>query len=515
MKDLADVVVRLVELANSREATTLAAEFTVNVAHALEVEHMAGIQRRREAATAADTASPGSTGGDIGSISGEAFAASVDGDGGAAHDTDRRVSGSGDNQEEDVSGETRVAGGPEQGPDAAGESEEQTLEDLVRQARLARARQERSKRGRGDRVCDRDEPGRTAAHTADNVRAADGGSGDHPSDINVDANSGDGAEGEGSTANGPGTDGISRASTGTRGTHSETTADGPGGYANNTSDPASDAFAVDTAAARSRLGTGGRGTESDGAESVDSAACLAMEYERDGKARLPRFRSADFTSVLRGPTLSLDMQLEAPNADSLDDTVARASRLSPEGAPCPRSPGGGTVGGGSGGAPEAKDASAGGGGQSARARAAAGWKQLVFAGFILLFAGDGLRHRWKSTFRGGEISSQQSSPTLTAAQSQQEGSGSGSAVGGSGGGAGDKYAYGAALLPPTCQDPASGVMMAVWATPSGPCLSPAFIPNDETGEGARWWQKEGDGRPACAASFRMCGRDASPGTGEL
>ncbi|CAM9136197.1 unnamed protein product [Scytosiphon promiscuus] len=593
VKDLADVVIRLVELANSNEATKLAAELTVNVAHALEMEHIAGVERKR---AAAKTASPYSPDGETGSTPREAFAASVDSDGGA-HQLGRRAGGGVDNDVA-VLGGTRVAGDPERGPEAAGEEGEQTLDDLVREARLERARQEGYRRESGG-ICGGKGSGRTE-HTrsrpAENPRAVADGNGGRPSDVDVDTDETGTGRGR-STADCPDSNGASgptetprespstvagapgsssagetaamsapaalhgspahglprqgRGGTGTGASRSDTAGDGSGSDASNTPSPASGASTTAAAAAaaapaaigRSRLGTGCRTADSDGTESVGSGAHPGVEYERDGNARLPRFRPSDFASVLRGQTLGLEMQLEPPNEESLDDTVARASRLAPEGAPCSRSPRGATAGGGAVGGQEAGPETTGGdffswgggeardgravrAGQSTRARVAGGWKQALFAWLLLLLAGDGLRQRWKRASYGRESPARPSSPTLTTAQSEKD-SEPGFSVGGSGEGAGQKFVFGAAFLPPTCQDPASGTTMAIWVTPSGPCLSPASTSRRRAGEGARGQsgERDGGGGPACAASFRLCsvteatvqdsGRGASPEGGEL
>lgn len=578
-------MVRLVELANSREATTMAAEFTVNVEHALEMEHMAGIDRRAAAKTAAANAADA----DLGSIAGDACATSAV-DGVTGHHLGQGTDGG--VEDEVVSVGTPDDNSPECAAAAAGEEKEEhkTMDALVREARLERARQEggggggsvdglggashrrngsaaslrvlgvgngtyasnddRNGEGRRERACldmppiirQADLTGDTPLSTFRRTDAAVAGG-----TVDVSPPS------EGTATNGGSMTDTSRsAPSSPRGRHTCSAAtaaaaaasalsafngsispgvasrgrastvtgagscagDGTGGGVHRTADSASGD--VDDAEARTRFTAGGgMGGESDGTESVISSARPAVEYERDGRARLPRFTPEHIASVLRGQPLGLELQLEAPNEDSLDDTVARASRLSLQGT-SPRSP-------------RVDEASAGGfstmqelgpdpaddsfgeekghsvtAGQPAVAKAAGGWKQLVFACLLLLFAGDGLRHRWKSAFGGKSAGARKSSsrpaPPSTAASRQASfGIETASGVGGNGGGggAGHKHMFGAAFLPPTCQDPASGRMMAVWATPSGPCLSPALTSGGNT-EGM------GGGGPGCAASFRLC-----------
>jgi len=134
--------------------------------------------------------------------------------------------------------------------------------------------------------------------------------------------------------------------------------------------------------------------------------------------------------------------------------------------------------------PEATDGSQGGeaaapddpGSSAAAARARGSWKQLVFAWLLLLFAADGLRHRWKSTFRSESAaaaaasrmkpSSKIPAPSSTAPRQEPFGRYQAGGDEDGGGGLGGMHTFGTAFLPPTCQDPVSGRTMAVWATPA-------------------------------------------------
>lgn len=584
-QDLADVMVRLVELANSREATTMAAEFTVNVEHALEMEHMAGIDRR---AAAKATAAANAVDADLGSIAGDACANSAVG-GGTGHSWGGQ--GTDDGVEDEAFSVDNPDGtNPESAAEAEGEEKEEehkTMAALVREARLERARQEgRSSRGRSGSIEELGIAGHRRTRSAASPVVLHGGNDSYASDDDRNRNRERGGAtacfdappiirqaelkggtplstfrrtdtavaggtvdvspaalpSKGTVANGGATDTCCSAPSSPRGRHScsaaataaaasaLSVADGsqspvvaPRGRANTVAGlccgvhtAGSESGDVD-AEVRSRFRAGGgygMVVESDGAESVFSSARPAVEYERDGRAKLPRFTSKHIASVLRSQPLGLELQLEAPNEDSVDDTVARASRfpVQDSSAPTPR------VGAATGGdfstmqelepdttvssSGEEKDHSVPTG-QSAVTRASGSWKQLVFACLLLLFAGDGLRHRWKTTFHGKKAptrkpSSRSSPPSAAASRQATFGGATASGVRGNGGGAGHKHVSGTAFLPPTCQDPASGRTMAVWATPSGPCLSPALIADENT-EGMA-----GGGGPGCAASFRLC-----------
>ncbi len=618
LQDLADVVVRLVELANSHEATTMAAEFTVNVAHALEMEHMAGINRRAAAkSSAADAA----------------------GDGGSAghHPSPGPSAGAGDaafpaGNPDGGGGSESAAGG------AAGKKqEERTLDDLVHEARIERARQEGVGGGGGggggggsSGGSSVEGPGSTG-HTRNesagsSVRVLDGG--EEKDDLGGEVRNGEGRgerasldrdpqrvstmpiirqadlkgdtplstlrrAGTAAAAVSPTTPRSDRAAASAfrsppsspRGRHnslpaaSAATADaalaalegslspeaaprgrassltgtgldaggggggggggGEGVGVNRTAAAASSSDAGADAEARERPGAGvGRrgvgaaavaGFDSDDTESVVSGTRPAVEYVRDGKAKLPRFKSAHIASVLRGQPLGLELQLEAPNEDSLDDTVARASRLPLGGIASPCSSRVGLAGGSSFGGTqqaihEATGALPGGeaagdpGNSAAAERARGGWKQLLFALFLLLFAADGLRHRWKSTFRSESAAAAAATAAAVARKNSSSRAHAQSSTaprqepferyraGGDedgGGGEGGKHTFGTAFLPPTCQDPVSGRTMAVWATPAGPCLAPASASGGENW-GARGGRGGREGGPGCAASFRLC-----------
>lgn len=146
---MAEVAVRLVELANSREATVMAAEFTVNVAHALEVEHKAGLDRAEAEKAAAmpegmhvDSPRPSVAG--AGSTADPISPRVWVGGGGGGDDIAARVPG--------------VSGSPADGGLEASREGAQRLEGLVRDARLERARHESFGVGRSDGT-DRARPG--------------------------------------------------------------------------------------------------------------------------------------------------------------------------------------------------------------------------------------------------------------------------------------------------------------------------------------------------------------------
>lgn len=559
----------------------MAAEFTVNVEHALEMEHMAGIESRAAAKAAAAAAAADV---DIGSIVGDARTASAVG-GATGHSWGAQGTDGG--VEDDTFSVDEPDGtSPASAAEAEGkenEEEHKTMDALVREARLERARQEgSSSRGCGGSVEELGIAGHRRTLSAASPMVLDVGNDSYASDDDRNRNRNrDRGEARASfdappiirqadlkgdtplttfrrsdtavaggtvdvspaalpskgaaTNGGSTTDTCRSAPSSPRGRHScSTTATAAAGSALSVGDGSYSPVVTSRgrastvtglccdvhtaecpsghadAGARSRFTAGGgygMGGESDGTESVFSSARPAVEYERDGKAKLPRFKSKHIASVLRSQPLGLELQLEAPNEDSVDDTVARASRFSVQDSSAPTPRVGASTGGGfstlqdlepdttissSG---EEKDNSAPTG-QSAVARASGSWKQLVFACLLLFFAGDGLRHRWKTMFRKP---SSRSSPPSTAASFGQVSFGGATASGVRGnGGAGHEHVSGTALLPPTCQDPASGRTMAVWATPSGPCLSPALAADANT-EGMA-----GGGGPGCSASFRFC-----------
>lgn len=522
------------ELANSREATILAAEFTVNVEHALEMEHMAGIARRAAAkAAAAATADA-----DPGLVAGDAQAAPAGGDGaqpnlGLADD----VVGAAREPEANA-GPVCAAGG------------EQTLDDLVREARAERAHRESGGTG-GPRSAGHERGGSYRSVLAGGgpegccpSRSGEGrpssndpADTDHRAGLTPVIRQADlgrdtplrtflGAAGGTAPVMPPSGDTSSSAPSSPRGWHAHTCAAAAAAAA---AVPALPTLGGQGAGSRERASTvtgagddgvgggtaeeacamaGGAGFtagyrgggESDGTESVVSGARPpAVEYERDGNARLPRFTSEHFESVLRGQPLGLELQLEAPNEDSVGETVARAasSRVPLEGA-SPPSPSV-DAGNASGNAVQetGQDAPPGEGeGDSvAAAPGARGWKQAAFACLLLFFAGDGLRHRWKAAFRGEKTAHENTSKPPPPPTPGPPKPGSLATDGRNG-------VFGVTFLPPTCQDPVSGATMAVWVAPSGPCLSPASVSGGGAG-GTEGLLGGGDG-PACSASFRLC-----------
>ncbi|CAB1117670.1 unnamed protein product [Ectocarpus sp. CCAP 1310/34] len=540
VKDLADVIVRLVELANSREATILAAEFTVNVEHALEMEHMAGIARR----AAANAAAGATADANFGLAAGDAHAPPAGGD-----RTEPNLGPA-----EDVVGPTveepEVNGGP-----VCAAGGEQTLDDLVREARAERAHRESGRAG-GPRSAGHERGGSDGSVLAgggpEGCCPSRSGEGRPSSNDPADADhrtvvtpvirqadlAGDtplrtflgAAGGTAPVAPPPGDTSRSAPSSprgwpahaaaaaaaaaaagavpalptlggqcaGNRERASTVTGAGDDGVGGDTAEEACEMTfgAGFTAGCRS-------GGENDGTESVLSGARPpAVEYQRDGNARLPRFTSEHFESVLRGQPLGLELQLEAPNEDSLDDTVARAasSRVPLEGAspPSPRvdagkAPGNAVQETAGQGAPPGEGE---GEGVSVPSTAGAqGWKQAAFACLLLFFAGDGLRHRWKAGFRGEKTAHENASmppPPPTPGPPKP----------GSLATDGRNSVFGVTFLPPTCKDPVSGATMAVWVAPSGPCLSPASVSGG--GAGSTEGLLGGGGEPACSASFRLC-----------
>ncbi|CAN0410875.1 unnamed protein product [Ectocarpus sp. 12 AP-2014] len=541
VKDLADVIVRLVELANSREATILAAEFTVNVEHALEMEHMAGIARRAAANAAAG--------------------ATADADPGlAARDANAAPAG-GDGTEPNLGLAEHVVGPAAREPEANGgpvctAGNEQTLDDLVREARAERAHRESGGTG-GPRSAGHERGGSDGSVLAGGgpegccpSRRGEGRpSSNDPADADHRAGAGVtpvirqadlagdtplrtflGAAGGAAPVAPPPGDTSRSAPSSPRGWHAHAATAAPAAAAAAAAAgavPALPTLGGECAGNRERASTvtgagddgvgggtaeeacgisGGTrftagcrgGGENDGTESVLSGARPpAVEYERDGNARLPRFTSEHFESVLRGQPLGLELQLEAPNEDSVDDTVARAasSRVPLEGAspPSPRVDAGNAPGNTAQettwqGAPPGEGE---GEGVSVPSTAGArGWKQAAFACLLLFFAGDGLRHRWKAGFRGEKTAHEKiSTPPGPPKPSSLATDGRNSV-------------FGVTFLPPTCKDPVSGTTMAVWVAPSGPCLSPASVSGG--GAGSTDGLLGGGGEPACSASFRLC-----------
>lgn len=561
----------------------MAAEFTANVTHALEMEHMAGIRRAATEAVAADVVYPGSTVEETGTAAETRHPAhGADGD-------DANVPRPLDAQE---------------GVD--------TLEGLVREARLERARHEggdvggvrlaASTDGENDgsvRVpceedagitSDRDRTSGSGGETAridPDVDRATGtgitatellrrGNGINPTPIRQADLTGDtplhmlrprtaataGAVPAGVatshwvasrsiSATGTSADASHSAPSSPRGTHNASMA----AAAAVAGVPAFGAAGSDLRSSRRRANTetgagcriGGRGGDGRDDETVEASPSAvnvvgvsrgstgagdgnggtevgtsgrpAVEYVRDGRAMLPRFSGETIASVLRGQPLGLELQLEAPNNSSLDDALARASRRSLEGA-SPRSlrmtSGSGSVARES--ATEAEGAAANASGEATSlsdtavpesaggTRTSRGWKQLVFAVALLFFAGDGLRHRWKSMSGGKSKARKARTVPIGADSASGVGIHGGRIEHGGGGNGDDEHRFRAAFLPPTCQDPVTGAVMAVWATPSGPCLLPAEMFGDTTDGSTGGWfgGGGGGGGPGCAASFRLC-----------
>lgn len=275
--------------------------------------------------------------------------------------------------------------------------------------------------------------------------------------------------------------------------------------------------------------------------SVRSSARPPAEYARDGRHFLPRFTGEALASVLRGQHVGLEQQLEAPNDETLEDSLSRPPRI-PDGF----APHGGLVesmggvrGGGDGssvdnvgpeeGASETRDAvratraaigwprlfgmssvfsGATAPDRANRADRSAGGFQIIFGIVVLLLALDGLRHRVGGLVYGGWGATLHVPPVATSPSSRPTnfgysgGGGVRSGDGGGSGGIGFQYVY----LPPTCLDTQTGATMAIWATPAGPCLSPGqtekISRKGAAGEGEG--EVRGSERMGCATSFRLC-----------
>lgn len=287
---------------------------------------------------------------------------------------------------------------------------------------------------------------------------------------------------------------------------------------------------LDDSVARQSQSQTGASKASENGVGVDSAAGSEVEsgagtgggiiasYVRDGRAVLPRFSAEAFLSVLRGKPLSLEQQLEAPNDKSFVQNLTRAAKDSlTRWAPAyrataaagdePLAVGGqekGTEARGRNAAAGTRGQELGRGGVLRRptSQQRAGLMNMVFALLLLALAGDGLRHRCKKLF--GRASESNRGPEGSGSVVDVGGAGADSAVGG---GEPDSR-YRAAFLPPTCQDRTSGAVMAVWVTPSGPCLLPIGK------EGGWFGGAEGGGGPGCAASFRLCSEQEVVGSRE-
>ena len=248
-----------------------------------------------------------------------------------------------------------------------------------------------------------------------------------------------------------------------------------------------------------------------------------VEYVRHGYAFLPRFSGRAFASILRGQPLGLGQQLEAPQDRSLDDAVARAARFLLHGppSPSPRAIGVGAVEretmDAAGSASREFSRSGDSAGPSTTKTAAPGWKQLAFSLGFLFFALDGVLHLCRGAFGGkGDATMVRPSSTAPHLPSSASSPAAASAPSGltpsigvcvdgaedfSGESDGRDNSFRTTFLPPTCQDIVSGTTMAIWATPSGPCLSPTLNVEAKS----RWfWGGEASRGPGCAASFRPC-----------
>lgn len=226
---------------------------------------------------------------------------------------------------------------------------------------------------------------------------------------------------------------------------------------------------------------------------IGSSPRPSVEYVRDGKAFLPRFTGESFASLLRGKPLGLEQQLEAPNDGSLNHFLVRpagpllANKSSGSDAAVAEEKQG----------LEAPVVKAGVVQLTPGGKATRGWKQVVFAFLLLFFAADGLRHRWNYLFRGAAGERSESPPELAPTNPNGVDNDSG---------APPETRIRATFLPPSCQDPMSGRMMAVWVKPSGPCLSPVEGGGDlNRGGWGSFGVGIGEGEPLCAASFPLCG----------
>lgn len=123
-----------------------------------------------------------------------------------------------------------------------------------------------------------------------------------------------------------------------------------------------------------------------------------VEYVRDGRAILPRFSGQTLAPMLRRQPVGLGLQLEAPSAGSWEETLGRPARLWLQ--EISRRSRGIMTGGDSRdtieSAPEERTNHSETPTPSATARALNGWKQLVFAALLLFFAGNGFIHQYRS-----------------------------------------------------------------------------------------------------------------------
>lgn len=241
----------------------------------------------------------------------------------------------------------------------------------------------------------------------------------------------------------------------------------------------------------------------------DAAHPAPADYRRDGRHLLPRFSMESFASVLRGMPLALEQQLDAPTQSTLQSVLHRAAGRFREG--------GGRGGGGVYDQPSGRQGSTDGGLDSgsdgrelgdggtirdevgvARAPTPAhsrgeGWIQILSSILFLFFAIEGVRHH----LFGAAASKHATRSTAAPSSMPHSPSPLGGGIGGYPSGSEvETTRYRAVFLPQTCRDPATGVTMTIWATPSGPCVSP-----EQESEDGAWG---GPGSPGCAASFRLC-----------
>lgn len=572
-QDLADVIVRSVELANSREATIMAGEITANLLHALEMEHLTGVDRL------ASDETPG--------VDGDSLLASVE---------RARTGQSDDRTSPFVNGTTPRSHGDGSGPDqplGAGrvdvEPSEQTGNSgqLGSESRIERAQHEAGSRApasgrhtRGGRVSSsegsgegvdrdtasggtfdrrgqgtgvttaaellrrgkrinlkpirqedltgetplrklRDKPSSaTVAHRRTTVTART---------LKADSLSGATRSAPSSPRDRQDSCGIAAAAAAPeaamlalgeyshsdgRGFRRRASSDaevtlgsgevGDSGVSRPVSSRASGIEVPSSSASEVGGGIAGRGM----------SPRSGVQYVRDGKAFLPRFTGESFASLLRGKPLGLEQQLEAPNDGSLNNFLGRAAGPLLERWSSFHQRANKSSGSDAGVADEKQGLEATGAQKNASieqvveadavrltpgAKATREWKQLAFAFLLLFFAADGLMHRWNHLFGGGGRKRSERPPKL--AQTSQNGLDSD-------GSAPSESRFRATFLPPSCQDPMSGVMMAVWVKPDGPCLSPVEGCGDTNRGGwGSFGIGIGEGEPLCAASFPLCGVD--------
>lgn len=207
-------------------------------------------------------------------------------------------------------------------------------------------------------------------------------------------------------------------------------------------------------------------------------------YPRDTSHSMPRF-----LPITRGSPVELEIQPASPTLRTVERSVHDAARryrkvVGDDPLPARKRSGAGVADGvasddvadHSGARPGAGRGRSNVDGNDASPRPAGSWLQKVVVVIVFLFAFDGLRHELFGNRRATPLRTKSASRSSFPAR----------AAGSNG-----------VSMRPTCHDPETGTAMRIWATPRGACLS-------LEGEGSEDEEVWKGASPTCGAEFRLC-----------